>query len=230
MKQLSERSLLLLVAAVQFTHVMAFMIMTLTVPASRRGAFMSLSGCARDLAMGLASGIAGWLVTTAPSGELVNFHWLGWIAVMAGAVSIWLATHVRVHESDSGAPAPDPLVRPALAPATNNLLVELQVYPTALIENQTPTCEKLGEGRIGPELKAAFGGAYIANEKFTRETGNQVLAAGEADAVAFGVPFISNPDLPERLRRNASLNPPDQSTFYAPGPKGYTDYPFLPER
>jgi 2,4-dienoyl-CoA reductase-like NADH-dependent reductase (Old Yellow Enzyme family) len=90
--------------------------------------------------------------------------------------------------------------------------------------------EKLGEGRIGPELKAAFGGVYIANEKFTRETGNQVLAAGEADAVAFGVPFIANPDLPERLRRNAPLNPPDQSTFYAPGPKGYINYPFLSER
>ncbi|HMP82235.1 MAG TPA: MFS transporter [Verrucomicrobiota bacterium] len=76
-------------------------IMTLAVPASRRGAFMSLSGCARDLAMGLASGIAGWVVTTAPSGELVNFHWLGWIAVTAGAVSIWLGSRVRVHESDS---------------------------------------------------------------------------------------------------------------------------------
>jgi DHA1 family inner membrane transport protein len=75
-------------------------IMTLAVPASRRGAFMSLSGCARDLATGLASGIAGRVVTTAPSGELVNFHWLGWIAVAAGALSIWLATHVQVHESD----------------------------------------------------------------------------------------------------------------------------------
>jgi len=76
-------------------------------------------------------------------------------------------------------------------------------------------------------LKAAFGGRFIANEKFTLETGNQVLGAGEADAVAFGVPFLANPDLPERLRLNVPLNPPDQSTFYAPGPKGYTDYPFL---
>ncbi len=76
-------------------------IMTLAVPASRRGAFMSLNGCARDLAMGLASGIAGTVVTTSPSGELVNFHWLGWIAVTAGAVSIWLGRRVRVHESDS---------------------------------------------------------------------------------------------------------------------------------
>jgi 2,4-dienoyl-CoA reductase-like NADH-dependent reductase (Old Yellow Enzyme family) len=87
--------------------------------------------------------------------------------------------------------------------------------------------ESLGEKRIGPELKAAFGGSYIANEKFTKSTAEQVLAAGEADAVAFGVPFLANPDLPERFRQNAPLNPPDPTTFYAPGPKGYVDYPFL---
>jgi 2,4-dienoyl-CoA reductase-like NADH-dependent reductase (Old Yellow Enzyme family) len=89
--------------------------------------------------------------------------------------------------------------------------------------------ESLGQRRIGPQLKAAFGGSYIANEKFTQATASQVLADGEADAVAFGVPFLANPDLPERFRRNVPLNPPDQSTFYAPGPKGYTDYPFLKE-
>jgi 2,4-dienoyl-CoA reductase-like NADH-dependent reductase (Old Yellow Enzyme family) len=87
--------------------------------------------------------------------------------------------------------------------------------------------ESLGEKRIGPQMKKTFGGSYIANEKFTKETANQVLAAGEADAVAFGVPFLANPDLPERFRQNAALNPPDPSTFYASGPKGYTDYPFL---
>lgn len=87
--------------------------------------------------------------------------------------------------------------------------------------------ESLGEKRIGPQLRAAFGGSYIANEKFTQETASQVLASGQADAVAFGVPFLANPDLPERFRQNAPLNSPDQSTFYAPGPKGYTDYPFM---
>lgn len=86
--------------------------------------------------------------------------------------------------------------------------------------------ERLGDDRIGPQLKAAFGGNYIANERFTFETANQVLAAGEADAVAFGVSFIANPDLPRRFALNAPLNPPDPSTFYAPGPHGYTDYPF----
>jgi 2,4-dienoyl-CoA reductase-like NADH-dependent reductase (Old Yellow Enzyme family) len=87
--------------------------------------------------------------------------------------------------------------------------------------------ESLGPKRIGPQMKAAFGGSYIANEKFTQPTATQLLAAGEADAVAFGVPFLANPDLPERFRLGAPLNQPDPPTFYAPGPKGYTDYPFL---
>ena len=54
-------------------------IMTLAVPSSRRGAFMSLSGCARDLAMALTSSLGGWIVTRAPTGELVHFQWLGWL-------------------------------------------------------------------------------------------------------------------------------------------------------
>jgi hypothetical protein len=87
--------------------------------------------------------------------------------------------------------------------------------------------ESLGEKRIGPQLKATFGGSYIANEKFTRATASQTLAAGEADAVAFGVLFLANPDLPARFRQNAPLDEPDPSTFYASGPKGYTDYPAL---
>ncbi len=85
--------------------------------------------------------------------------------------------------------------------------------------------ESLGERRIGPQLKAIFGGRYIANEKFTFETASQVVAAGEADAVAFGVPFLANPDLVERFRLGAPLNVPDPETFYRGGEKGYTDYP-----
>lgn len=88
--------------------------------------------------------------------------------------------------------------------------------------------EYLGHDRLGPQLKAAFGGPYIANEKMTQDSAEQLLADGEADAVAFGILFIANPDLPERFRLGAPLNEPDPSTFYAPGPKGYTDYPFLP--
>jgi len=90
--------------------------------------------------------------------------------------------------------------------------------------------EALGEDRIGPQLKQVFGGVYVANEKFTLESGNAVIAAGEADAVAFGVPYIANPDLIERFRLGAPLNEPDPTTFYAPDAKGYTDYPtYQPE-
>lgn len=80
---------------------------------------------------------------------------------------------------------------------------------------------------IGPELKKAFGGVYVANEKFTLESGNAILAAGHADAVAFGVPFLANPDLPARFAKGAALNAPDPTTFYGDGAQGYTDYPTL---
>ncbi len=87
--------------------------------------------------------------------------------------------------------------------------------------------EALGPNRIGPELKKLFGGSYIANERFIWETGNQVVTVGEADAVAFGVSFIANPDLPERFLQHAPLNAPDKETFYSRGPHGYTDYPIM---
>jgi N-ethylmaleimide reductase len=61
------------------------------------------------------------------------------------------------------------------------------------------------------------------------ELASKVLAAGEADMIAFGKPFISNPDLVKRLKRGASLNDWDKATFYGGGAKGYTDYPTLSE-
>lgn len=80
---------------------------------------------------------------------------------------------------------------------------------------------------LGPYLKQEFGGVFIANENFTKDSAEAAISAGAADAVAFGKAFIANPDLPERLALNAPLNPPDPTTFYAAGPKGYTDYPAL---
>ena len=89
--------------------------------------------------------------------------------------------------------------------------------------------ESLKEPRLGPALKAAFGGVYIANEGFTPESAQSVLAAGDADAVAFGKLFIANPDLPRRIALGAPLDAWDTATFYAPGPAGYVDYPALAE-
>jgi 2,4-dienoyl-CoA reductase-like NADH-dependent reductase (Old Yellow Enzyme family) len=88
--------------------------------------------------------------------------------------------------------------------------------------------EHQGPDALGPLLKKEFGGPYIANEGFTFETAEAAVAAGEADAVAFGKLFIANPDLPDRFRRRATLNAPRPESFYTHGPEGYVDYPALP--
>lgn len=87
--------------------------------------------------------------------------------------------------------------------------------------------EHLGPNRIGPQLKAAFGGVYIANEGFTKESAEATLERQEADAVAFGVKYIANPDLVERFAHKAQLNDPQPETFFGSGEKGYIDYPKL---
>jgi 2,4-dienoyl-CoA reductase-like NADH-dependent reductase (Old Yellow Enzyme family) len=87
--------------------------------------------------------------------------------------------------------------------------------------------ERKADDSRGPALKAAFGGVYIVNEGFDLAKGEAALASGEADAVGFGKLFISNPDLPARLKAGAPLNPWIAETFYSPGPEGYVDYPAL---
>lgn len=87
--------------------------------------------------------------------------------------------------------------------------------------------EREADDSLSPSLKEAFGGVFIANERFSKDQANAWLASGKADAVAFGVPFIANPDLPERLRQDAPLNEAHSDTFYAAGPVGYIDYPRL---
>ncbi|HVG46496.1 MAG TPA: alkene reductase [Longimicrobium sp.] len=83
--------------------------------------------------------------------------------------------------------------------------------------------------RVTPALRAAFRGPLIANGGYTAETGNAAIAGGEADLVAYGAAFLANPDLPNRFRQGAPLNPPDRATFYGGDARGYTDYPTLEE-
>ena len=89
----------------------------------------------------------------------------------------------------------------------------------------------MGAPEVKPETKAAiranFGGPYIMSGGYDRARAESDLAADKGELVAFGVPFLANPDLVARLEQNAALNTPDQATFYLPGPAGYTDYPTL---
>jgi N-ethylmaleimide reductase len=92
-----------------------------------------------------------------------------------------------------------------------------------------PMARKPGTEPIAPALRGIFNGAFILNGGYTQETAEEALANNEADLIAFGVPFIANPDLVERFEQGAALNQPDFATFYVPGDKGYIDYPSLAE-
>ena len=87
----------------------------------------------------------------------------------------------------------------------------------------------------GPEVPASlkqtlrehFKGSFILTGGFDRQSAESALARSKADLIGFGKPFISNPDLVERYKANAALNPIDKNTFYSPGEKGYSDYPSM---
>ena len=92
-----------------------------------------------------------------------------------------------------------------------------------------PMAAKHGQELVGPHLRKIFKGPFILNGGYTQETAEAALANNEADLIAFGVPFIANPDLVERFQQGTALNTPDQATFYSGGDEGYVDYPFLEE-
>jgi N-ethylmaleimide reductase len=158
------------------------------------------------------------------------------LEVVAAAVEVWGAGRVGVRLSpfgtanDSGRHA-DPVATylPAVSALAEHRLAYLH-----LIE---PRADGAGGGAPAgdgvPTAAAAFRphwpGRIITAGGFTGPEADEVIARGEADAVAFGRAFIANPDLPLRLSQGAGLNPPDRSTFYLGDHVGYTDYPTLDE-
>jgi len=96
------------------------------------------------------------------------------------------------------------------------------VEPLASVD-QVPYAVK----EIAKHFRPRYKGTLLINGRFKHDSGNRVLEDGLADAVAFGKPYISNPDLVERIRQGASWAEWDENTFYTPGSKGYTDYPPL---
>ncbi|QHL88345.1 alkene reductase [Nibribacter ruber] len=84
---------------------------------------------------------------------------------------------------------------------------------------------------VAKHFRGIYNGTLVTNGGYTQESGNKVIEAGHADLVAYGVPYIGNPDLVERFAQHAPLNQADPNTFYSPtGEKGYTDYPALVEQ
>jgi 2,4-dienoyl-CoA reductase-like NADH-dependent reductase (Old Yellow Enzyme family) len=146
-----------------------------------------------------------------------RFH----LEVTDAAVSVFGAGRVGMHiapRSDAHG------ISDSNRPATFTYLVtELGKRKIAFIAAR----EHIAPDSLGPLLKQAFGGVYVANESLDQQTGQQLLDDGRADAVAYGKLFIANPDLPIRFAKHAPLNRPIPETFYAQGATGYTDYPAL---
>jgi N-ethylmaleimide reductase len=92
----------------------------------------------------------------------------------------------------------------------------------------SPLEELAGDGMF-QHFRPLYQGHLIANVEMTQERGNRLIEAGLADSIAFGRPYIANPDLPNRFLTGAQLNEVSWPTVYASGPKGYTDYPILIE-
>jgi len=80
-------------------------------------------------------------------------------------------------------------------------------------------------GDILTPIRQHYQGILIGNMRYTPDEANQAIAENKIDAIAFGVSFLANPDLPARIQANAPLNLPKPATFYTQGSKGYTDYP-----
>jgi N-ethylmaleimide reductase len=150
--------------------------------------------------------------------------------VIAAVTAAWDADHVGIRLSPfsnaNGVTDSDPVTTFAHAVDVVNAAGLAYLH---MVEGQTGGSRDLPEGQDIAALRARFTGPYIANNGYTRPLALDAVASGRADLVAFGKAFIANPDLVERLRTDAPLNTPDQTTFYGGGAKGYTDYPTLQE-
>jgi N-ethylmaleimide reductase len=107
----------------------------------------------------------------------------------------------------------------------SHLVDELNKRGIAYLHVVDPVAD--GAKRLTPALRKIFDQTTIVNGGFDLAAANAAIGRGETDLVAFGVPYLANPDLPARLRAGAALNKPDQATFYTGEDNGYVDYPAL---
>lgn len=118
-------------------------------------------------------------------------------------------------------------------PTFDYIIKKLNDYDLAYLHLSEPFTDvsklEFAESNIAKRYRPLYKGTLVINSAFDQEKGNQIIEEGLADAVAFGKPFISNPDLAERFAMNAPLADWNSDTFYTPGEKGYTDYPKLEE-
>ncbi len=150
------------------------------------------------------------------------------VEVVDAVTKVWGSDRVGIRLSpltkfsDIGDSNPEPLYL--------SLIEQINPFKLAyihVIEGDTQGERHPAGGFDLQKLRRAFNGLYMANNGYDLELAVEARAKNLADLIAFGRPFISNPDLVERLRRGAPLTTPDKNTFYAGDAHGYTDYPAL---
>jgi len=113
----------------------------------------------------------------------------------------------------------------------SNLAKELGNLRIGYIHLVEPIGGRLGAvppgEKMAPLIRKTFEGTLMLNGGYDASTGTEAVEDGLADLISYGVPFLANPDLPERFLTNAPLNKDDMATYYSGEEKGYTDYPFL---
>lgn len=150
--------------------------------------------------------------------------------VVQAISQVWGASRVGIRLSpygianDSGEADPMPLY--------SHLIRQLDAFGLSYLHLIEPRASGAGQREVDHQnvpsaarlFRPMWHGRLIAAGNFRAEGANAMIADGDADAIAFGRLFISNPDLPERLRVGASLTPYNRATFYSRGPEGYLDY------
>lgn len=167
--------------------------------------------------------------TDAYGGSIANRARLT-LAVVDAAINAWDTNHVGIRLSPAGAHYG---MADSNRPAVYDYLIrELAERGVSYIHVVGPNKASYDAGPVQIEDVADFtrqryAGPIIVNGGYDRDSADSVIRKGDADLVAFGVPFLTNPDLVIRLKTGAAYNTPDPTTFYGVGPKGYTDYPTL---
>ncbi len=153
------------------------------------------------------------------------------LEVVDGLVDVWGATRVGVKLSPSN--RVNGMIDAHAADTWGHVVRELDRRSIGYIHLMEPNAKDLESGTVQIEhvtklFRPMFRGPVITNGGYDKARATAAVADGLADLVSFGVPYVANPDLVERMRHDpVPLNAPDPSTFYGEGPGGYTDYPFL---
>ncbi|HWF95943.1 MAG TPA: alkene reductase [Xanthobacteraceae bacterium] len=151
------------------------------------------------------------------------------LEVTEAVVAVWGADHVGYKVSPNSAfnsmSDSDPIATFSYFADELSRLGLIYLHATEGVAG--PMAPPAGTIPAAPVLRERFKGTLIINGGYDAHSADAAIARGAADLIAFGVPFLANPDLPVRYARRAPLNAPDQATFYAGEAKGYTDYPAL---